>query len=180
MSLFGFVKDIGRRVFNKDEEAAEKIKEHIEANNPGVGGLEVYYEMNGVVTLEGRCVSQEAREKVILMAGNIEGVTQIGAKNLTAPPPAPKAEAAAEAAPAAAAESAPAADEAGDEPDAEKAAEIEGTQFYTIKSGDTLGKIAKEFYGNAMEYPRIFEANREIIEDPNKIYPGQKIRIPAK
>ncbi|MEL7448392.1 MAG: peptidoglycan-binding protein LysM [Pseudomonadota bacterium] len=177
MSLFGFVKDIGRRVFNKDEEAAEKIKEHIEANNPGVGGLEVYYEMNGVVTLEGRCVSQEAREKVILMAGNIEGVTQIGAKNLTAPPPAPKPEAAA----ADLAESDAGASAAqAEEEDAEKAAEIEGTQFYTIKSGDTLGAIAKEFYGNAMEYPRIFEANREIIEDPNKIYPGQKIRIPAK
>ncbi len=182
MSLFGFVKDIGRRVFSKDEEAAEKIKEHIEANNPGVGGLEVYYEMNGVVTLEGRCVSQEAREKVILMAGNIEGVTQIGAKNLTAPPPAPKAEtAAADLTESDAGASAAQGDGAADDgPDAEQAAEIEGTQFYTIKSGDTLGKIAKEFYGNAMEYPRIFEANREIIEDADKIYPGQKIRIPAK
>ena len=51
-------------------------------------------------------------------------------------------------------------------------------EFYEIKSGDTLGKISKQFYGKASQYMRIFEANREIISDPNKIYPGQKIRIP--
>ncbi|MDH3988527.1 MAG: LysM peptidoglycan-binding domain-containing protein, partial [Gammaproteobacteria bacterium] len=45
-------------------------------------------------------------------------------------------------------------------------------------SGDTLGAIARKFYGKASAYTRIFEANREIISDPNKIYPGQKIRIP--
>jgi len=51
-------------------------------------------------------------------------------------------------------------------------------EFYEIKSGDTLGAISKQFYGKSSQYMRIFEANREIIEDPNKIYPGQKIRIP--
>lgn len=50
--------------------------------------------------------------------------------------------------------------------------------YYTIGPGDTLGAIAKEFYGKASAYMRIFEANRDIISDPNKIYPGQKIRIP--
>lgn len=50
--------------------------------------------------------------------------------------------------------------------------------FYEIKKGDTLGKIAKQYYGKASAYTRIFEANREIISDPDKIYPGQKIRIP--
>lgn len=50
--------------------------------------------------------------------------------------------------------------------------------FYEIKKGDTLGKIAKQYYGKASQYMRIFEANREIISDPDKIYPGQKIRIP--
>lgn len=50
--------------------------------------------------------------------------------------------------------------------------------FYVIQSGDTLGKIAKQYYGKASQYMRIFEANRQIISDPNKIYPGQKIRIP--
>ena len=54
----------------------------------------------------------------------------------------------------------------------------EETEFYTIVSGDTLSKIAKQYYGDAMKYPVIFEANREVIKDPNLIYPGQQIRIP--
>jgi LysM repeat protein len=50
--------------------------------------------------------------------------------------------------------------------------------FYVIEKGDTLSAIAKKYYGNANAYPRIFEANREVIKDANLIYPGQKIRIP--
>lgn len=52
------------------------------------------------------------------------------------------------------------------------------SEFYTIKSGDSLSKIAKQYYGDAMKYPMLFEANREVIKHPDKIYPGQKIRIP--
>ena len=51
-------------------------------------------------------------------------------------------------------------------------------QFYTVKPGDSLSKIAKEYYGNAMKYPTIFEANKPMLSDPNKIYPGQTLRIP--
>ncbi len=54
-----------------------------------------------------------------------------------------------------------------------------GVEYYEIKSGDTLWAIAKHFYGNGGKYTEIFEANREVIKDPDKIYPGQKIRIPA-
>ncbi len=53
-------------------------------------------------------------------------------------------------------------------------------QFYTVVKGDTLSKIAKEFYGNANEYPRIFEANKPMLTHPDKIYPGQNLRIPPK
>ncbi len=52
-------------------------------------------------------------------------------------------------------------------------------KFYEVKKGDTLSKIAKEFYGNAMKYPVIFEANKPMLKDPNLIYPGQVLRIPA-
>ncbi|MCA9738270.1 MAG: peptidoglycan-binding protein LysM [Gemmatimonadota bacterium] len=52
-------------------------------------------------------------------------------------------------------------------------------RMYTVKSGDTLSKIAKEHYGDAMKYPTIFEANRPMLSDPDKIYPGQVLRIPA-
>lgn len=49
-----------------------------------------------------------------------------------------------------------------------------------IESGDSLWKIAAKFLGNDNRYPEIFEANREIILDPDQTFPGQKIRIPAK
>ncbi|MFV0541988.1 MAG: peptidoglycan-binding protein LysM [Aestuariibaculum sp.] len=52
-------------------------------------------------------------------------------------------------------------------------------QFHTVVSGDTLGKIAKNFYGDAMKYPVIFEANKPMLKDPDLIYPGQVLRIPA-
>jgi nucleoid-associated protein YgaU len=54
----------------------------------------------------------------------------------------------------------------------------EETEYYTVVRGDYLSKIAKKFYGNASKYPVIFEANREVIKDPDLIYPGQKLRIP--
>jgi nucleoid-associated protein YgaU len=52
------------------------------------------------------------------------------------------------------------------------------TVYYEVVKGDTLSKIAKHFYGNASKYPAIFEANREVIKNPDLIYPGQKLRIP--
>ncbi len=51
--------------------------------------------------------------------------------------------------------------------------------FHTVERGDTLSKIAKEHYGSANKYPEIFEANKPMLTDPDKIYPGQVLRIPA-
>jgi nucleoid-associated protein YgaU len=52
--------------------------------------------------------------------------------------------------------------------------------LYTVKKGDTLSAIAKAEYGDANKYPVIFEANKPMLKDPNKIYPGQVLRIPPK
>ncbi|AQG80334.1 peptidoglycan-binding protein LysM [Spirosoma montaniterrae] len=51
-------------------------------------------------------------------------------------------------------------------------------KFYTVKSGDTLSKIAKEVYGDAMKFGVIFEANKPMLKDPDLIYPDQVLRIP--
>ncbi len=53
-------------------------------------------------------------------------------------------------------------------------------KFYTVVKGDTLSKIAKEYYGNANKYPQIFEANKPMLKDANLIYPGQVLRIPMQ
>ena len=60
------------------------------------------------------------------------------------------------------------------------AAPSDPAQYYTVVKGDTLSKISKEFYGNANLYNQIFEANRPMLSHPDKIYPGQTLRIPPK
>jgi nucleoid-associated protein YgaU len=145
MGLFDFVKGIGKKIFSSDAEAAEKIKTEIESTNPGVNNLDVQYDpQSGTVALSGQAASAEAMQKAVLMAGNVQGVSQVEIAGLQHP------------------------------------AEQEQVEYYIIEQGDTLSKIAQRFYGNANKYPRIFEANREVIQDANLIYPGQKIRIPPE
>jgi hypothetical protein len=152
MGLLDFVKDIGHSLFSSgDEKAADKIKDHILSDNPGVDPLEVKYQ-DGFVTLGGSSQTWEAVEKAILMAGNVKGVGRVVSEIQVT-------------------------EAAGNAP-----SELGGAgagQYYEIKSGDTLSAIAKQFLGDANAYPKIFEANREVIKDPNKIFVGQKIRIPA-
>jgi nucleoid-associated protein YgaU len=143
MGLFDFVRDIGKKVFGSDAEAEEKIKAEIESTNPGVSNLDVQYEpQSGTVKLSGNAESTDAMEKAVLMAGNVQGVSQVEVAGLQHPP------------------------------------EEKRVEYYIIEKGDTLSKIAKQFYGDANKYPRIFEANREVIKDANLIFPGQKIRVP--
>ena len=149
MSILDFTRHLGQQVFDRDDVTADKIKEHLEITLSPIKDLTVEFD-DGVVTLCGECMSPAERERAILVAGNIEGVERVVATDLTAR--APKVE----------------------EPEPEPEGEI-----YEIQSGDTLSSIAKRYYGDAMQYMRIFEANKGIIEDPDKIYPGQKIRIPA-
>jgi nucleoid-associated protein YgaU len=54
------------------------------------------------------------------------------------------------------------------------------SQWHTVVSGDTLSKIAKKFYGDANKYQGIFEANKPMLKHPDKIYPGQMLRIPPQ
>jgi nucleoid-associated protein YgaU len=140
MGLFDFASNIGHKLFSKEDDAAEKIKQHIEENNPGIDNLKVDYQ-GGFVTISGDSTDSDAVEKAILMAGNVEGVSKVVT-------------------------------------DIDVPVESDDVEYYEIQSGDTLSGIAKKFYGNANEYNRIFEANREVIQDPNKIFVGQKIRIP--
>ncbi len=143
MGLLSFAKNIGKKLFKREEEAPELIKAHVEEDNPGVDNLSV--EINdGVVSLSGEASSAEAKEKAILLAGNIKGVEEVKFDNLAAP---------------------------------EQTGVVE---YYEIVSGDTLSGIAKNFYGSGSKYMKIFEANREVIKDPDKIYVGQKIRIPKE
>jgi nucleoid-associated protein YgaU len=140
--LFEFAKDIGKKLFHSsddDAQKAQKIRQSLSTLN--LPKIDVTFQ-DGQARLSGEALNADQKEKAVLLAGNVQGVENVDAAELQAPP------------------------------------QEMAVQFYVIQSGDTLSMIAKRFYGNASEYPRIFEANREVIEDPDKIYPGQKIRIP--
>ncbi len=148
MSILDFAKHLGRQVFDRDDVAADKIKQQISTSLSGIDDFDVQFD-DGTVTLCGDCRIPGDRAQAILIAGNIQGVERVVADDLRGPAVKEK--------------------QAAPEPKEE---------IYEIQSGDTLGAIAKRYYGKAGEYMRIFEANRTIIDDPDKIYPGQKIRIP--
>ncbi|MFM7648312.1 MAG: BON domain-containing protein [Cyanobium sp.] len=82
-----FAGNIGKKVFNRGEDstkAAEKLKQHVEKNNPGVQGLQVAVD-GETVTMSGNAADQAAFEKAVLIAGNVEGVGQVEAVSLQRP-----------------------------------------------------------------------------------------------
>jgi nucleoid-associated protein YgaU len=143
MGLFDFALKMGKKLFGENDDPAEKIKEAIEEAGLAIENLGVEFE-DGKVAISGKADSVEAMEKAVLIAGNVQGVSEVTADGVETPP----------------------------QPQESK------VEYYVIVKGDTLSGIAKRFLGNAMDYPKIFEANREVIKDPDLIYPGQKIRIP--
>lgn len=143
MSLFDFVKDVGKKLANDVQTAAlnpELLTAEIRRHGFEVQDLSVHSE-GSKVTVAGKVASQELREKVVLVLGNVNGVGQIDDR-LTVEKPEPE------------------------------------SQFYTVQKGDTLSKISKQFYGNPMKYMLIFEANKPMLDNPDKIFPGQSLRIP--
>ncbi len=65
-----------------------------------------------------------------------------------------------------------------DEKKQDAGASWDATQYHVVVKGDTLSKIAEKYYGDPSLYPQIFEANKDILKDPDKIQIGQKLRIP--
>jgi len=144
MGLFDFIKGVGKKM--KGGPSADEIRANIKkALGEYAKDVQVWYQ-DGTVQLGGEVESEAIRQKIILLAGNVNGVEKVNDDQLVVK----------------AVEEAPA------------------FTFYTIVSGDSLSKIAKKFYGNANDWPTLFEANKEVIENPDLIYPGQQIRVPAK
>lgn len=156
--ITNFVKGAGEKLWDKitgedeDREKAEKITQFINDMDLEVSDLKADVE-DDAVTLHGKTKTQEAREKVILAAGNVEGVSKVNDKIKVIPDEGEK----------------------GHEGDEKGKKE---PRFYTVKKGDTLSEIAQEYYGDPQKYPKIFEANRPMLKDPDRIYPGQTLRIP--
>lgn len=144
MGLFNFVKEAGEKLWDAvhgGDDQDKKLQDHINKLGLPVSD-KVDVKVNGdTVTVTGDGLSQELKEKILIAAGNVAGITKVEDKVTVTD---------------GATESA----------------------LYTVKKGDTLSAISKEVYGNANEYNKIFEANKPMLSHPDKIYPGQVLRIP--
>lgn len=162
MSIFDFVKDVGKKLGIGDDEApsAEALKKELDSNKLGTENVDVAVEGDKVV-LKGAVADQSAFEKAVIAVGNSLGVSKVDADGLKV---APK-------------DAAPGID-IGEL--IKKAIPAASPKFYTVKKGDNLSKIAEAQYGkgNAAKHKLIFEANKPMLKHPDKIYPGQVLRIP--
>ena len=183
MGMFDFIKSAGEKIFQPGE-AKQKaaIKQHLASYGSDYTGIDVEVDGHKAV-LTGQVNSVAVREKAVLIAGNIDGIDKVDDRltvNAAAVTPSGTAKpdfsnvsggvASTEAAIGAGAGAGGLGSAGG-----------QGwtSKTYTVQTGDTLSKIAKEFYGNANKYQQIFEANKPMLKDPDKIYPGQVLRIPA-
>jgi len=152
MGMFSFLKNVGASVFKGGNDAGDIEKLLSDELKGKIKDIKAEVS-DGIAKVKGICDSIPTKEKAILLAGNIKGIGQVDGDNLQVSSSAPA-------------------------PEHSELIETRESEFYEIKSGDNLSKIAKQYYGNANKYPLIFEANQEVIKHPDKIYPGQKIRIP--
>jgi nucleoid-associated protein YgaU len=157
MGLFSFFKNSGEKRLKKEQEKAAQEAAAAEATRQaniqalkgaiasyGIVVKDLFVDLRGdKVIVSGEASTQEEREKVVLIMGNVEGIATVDDRMTVAAPPVPE------------------------------------SKFHEVKKGDTLSKIAKTYYGDAMKYPVIFEANKPMLKDPNLIYPGQMLRIPT-
>lgn len=166
MGLFSFIKDAGEKLFGSGEakaaqdaaakapspeskalanaKAAEAIRHYIDTLKLATPDLSIGFDgATATVTVSGSAPDQATKERILLAAGNVQGVSSVEDKLVVLNP----------------------------EPEA---------RFHTVVSGDTLSAIAKTYYGNANKYPAIFEANKPMLSHPDKIYPGQMLRIPPQ
>jgi nucleoid-associated protein YgaU len=172
MGLIQFVKNVGKKLdLKKDDDKPQQRTQPAQAkpatqgpsardlaqaqerkreqalvaliNQMGFKVRELAVDIEGSKALvRGQVDTQEEREKILLMVGNVEDIDAVDDRLQVS------------------------------RPEAE-------AEFYDVKAGDSLSKIAKQFYGDANKYHQIFEANKPMLKDPDEIYPGQKLRIPA-
>lgn len=147
MGLWNFMKSAGEVLSfsssakaDEPEAAAAEIKSKVEDLGLDTSGVEITVE-DDTVKMSGEAVSQEIKEKIILAAGNVEGIAKV--------------------------------DESVATPDAREPV------FHMVEKGDTLWAISSKHLGNGARYEEIFEANKPMLSHPDKIYPGQVLRIPA-
>ena len=179
MGLFNFVKSVGEKLGLGDDHApdAQSIKTALDGLKLGTENVNVAVE-NGKAVLTGLVKDQATLEKAILAVGNLHNIESVNTDNLHIQNSAQAAN-----------------NQTTNTPQANQTAQATSTpsntstsdggqtqepHFYEVKKGDTLWKIAEEVYGKGHGDKNniIFEANKPMLKSPDKIFPGQKLRIP--
>ncbi len=186
MGLFNFLRDVGAKLTGHGGAYSAPTPEALsnELKRLGLPADSVSMTVEGdTVHLSGQVPDAETREKIVLAVGNVEGVGKVDDGGLQGGEPTgslagavssmaglPAGAASTSAAVGAVHAAAPQPVEQGPG----------GSMFYTVQKGETLSAIAKRHYGEANAYMAIFEANRPMLEHPDRIYPGQVLRIPPR
>lgn len=165
--MFDFVKNVGKKLgFGGEDEAptADTLKKELDSHKLGTDNVQVVIKGDTAV-LTGVVKDQSIFEKAVIAVGNTLGVSKVQADELKVVAP----------------DSGLKLDGKVDMTELVKAATpAKAPVFYTVKKGDNLSKIAETQYGKgkASKYTVIFEANKPMLTHPDKIYPGQVLRIP--
>ena len=170
MGLFNFVKSVGEKLgLGEQAPDAQSIKTALDSLNLGTENVKVAVE-NGKAILTGAVKDQATLEKAILAVGNLHSIESVNTDNL-------KVENGQKSASNQTAQSGTSQTSAAAQPSGSQPAE---PHFYEVKKGDTLWKIAEEVYGKGHgdKNKIIFEANKPMLKSPEKIFPGQQLRIP--
>jgi nucleoid-associated protein YgaU len=164
MGFFDFVQSAGKKLGfgGDDEENAKELKKELDSYDLGTEAVEVSVKGDTAV-IRGAVKDQSIFEKAVVAVGNTLGISKVEASELkvVAPDSGLKLDAGQDINAIIAAATPPA------EP-----------KFHTVEKGDTLWAIAEKAYGNGSKYNAIFEANKPMLTHPDKIYPGQVLRIP--
>ena len=166
MGIFDFVKSVGKKLGIGDDEppAAEQLKKDLDSYKIGTERVEVKVEGDKAI-LKGVVSDQSIFEKAVIAVGNTLGISRVEAEELKVIVP----------------DSGLKLDAAADMTELVKASTPAKTPvFYTVRKGDNLWKIAEAQYGKGKGAKNavIFEANKPMLTHPDKIYPGQVLRIP--
>ncbi len=167
MGVFDFVKSVGKKLGIGDDEApeADALKKELDSHDLGTDHVEVEI-VGDKAVIKGVVADQSIFEKAVIAVGNTLGISSVEASELkvVAPDSGLKLDAGADMTALVAASGPP----------------PKAPVFHTVEKGDNLWKVAEKAYGKGKggKYTVIFEANKPMLSDPDKIYPGQVLRIP--
>ncbi|MEM0899395.1 MAG: peptidoglycan-binding protein LysM [Pseudomonadota bacterium] len=164
MGFFDFIQSAGKKLGfgDDDHDNAKKLKEELDSHGLGTDAVQV--EVKGdTAIVRGAVEDQSIFEKAVVAVGNTLGISKVEASELKVAIPDSGLKL-----------------DAGADINALVAAATPAKEprFHTVEKGDTLWAISEKAYGNGSKYQTIFEANTPMLSHPDKIYPGQVLRIP--